>query len=91
MPELDPIVRLGVAERGDNERDTVLRGRVEGRIPDAMDELPEAGCAKVEQRARQIDRGMIVEQPPRHQAKQRFCDCQLAGGWRAVEENQFHS
>ena len=46
--------------------------------------------AEVEDGARQIDIGMIVHQPRRHQAQQRFRDGQFADRGRAVEEDQFH-
>ena len=55
-----------------------------------MDQLPESGRAEVEQGAREIDDGMIVDQPPLHNLEQRFGHRQFAGGGRAVEEEQFH-
>ena len=82
---LRAVVGRGVAEGGDEKRNAVLRGGVDARAPGAMDQLPESGRAEVEDGKREIDRHMIVEQPPRHHAKQRFCHRQFTGRGRAVE------
>jgi hypothetical protein len=65
-------------------------GGVDGRIPDAMHKLPESGRAELEQRERQIDRRMIVEQPSRYRRTQSLCDRQFAGRRPAMKEEQFH-
>jgi hypothetical protein len=87
---LGAIVRLSVAEGRDNKRNAVLGGGIHGRIPDVMYKLPESGSAEVEDRPRQIDGRVIVEQSPRYHSKQRFRDREFAGCGRAVEEDQFH-
>ena len=56
-----------------------------------MDKLPEAGRAELEDRERQIDGGVIVHQPARHDPEQRFCDRQLADRGRSMEKKQFHA
>jgi hypothetical protein len=56
-----------------------------------MDELPESGRAEIEDRERQIDGGVIVHQPPRHDPEQRFCNRQLSGRGRPMEKKQFHA
>ena len=55
-----------------------------------MDQFPESGRVEVEDGQRQIDRDMIVEQPPRHHSEQGFCDSQFSGRRRAVEQEKFH-
>jgi hypothetical protein len=55
-----------------------------------MHEPPESGRAEVKHRACQVDRRMIVEQPPRHRSEHGFGDRQFAGRRRAMQEQQFH-
>jgi hypothetical protein len=89
--ELRAIVRLGIAEGRDEQRDVLLGGGFESRFADVTDKLPKAGRAEFEDRERQIDGGVIVHQPPRHDPEQRFCDRQLAGRGRPMEKKQFHA
>src|SRR6266496_745189 len=56
-----------------------------------MDKLPESGCAELEDRERQIDGGVIVHQPPRHDPEQRLRNRQLADRGRPMEKNEFHA
>src|SRR5205814_1280999 len=49
---LREVVWLSIAEGCDDKRNAVLCGRVNGRAPDAMDQLPESRSAEVEDRAR---------------------------------------
>jgi len=46
------VVWLSVAEGRDDKRNAMLCGRINGRAPDAMHELPESGSAEVEDRSR---------------------------------------
>jgi anti-sigma factor ChrR (cupin superfamily) len=56
-----------------------------------MDQRPEAGRIEVENGSHKINDGVIVHQPSRHDPEQCFCDRQLAGRGRAMEEKQFHA
>src|SRR5437762_2431585 len=89
--EMILIVRLGIAEGRDQQRDAVFGGGVDGRISDVMDKLPESGRAELEDRECQIDGGVIVHQPARHHAEQRLRDRQLADRGRTMEKKQFHA
>ena len=83
--QLRTVVRFDVAEGGDDEANLILRRGVERRGADGVHELPESGRAEVEYRSRQIDRGVIIEQPPWHDANSAFATVSLpaAGApWR---------
>jgi hypothetical protein len=87
---LGEVIRINVAEGCDDQRNAVLRGRLDGRTSGTMYQLPKSGSAEVEDRARQIDCRVIVEQPPRHYPKQLFCNRQFSDCGRTMEKNEFH-
>src|SRR5678816_364939 len=78
LAELLAILRLGVAERRDQQGDAVFGRGVERRIPDLMDQLPKSRGAKVEDCTREINRRVVVHQPSRHHPEQRLGDGELA-------------
>jgi hypothetical protein len=91
LPELLTVVRFSVTEGRDQQRDAVRGSGVDGRTSDIMDKLPESRRPELEDRERQIDGGVIVHQPPRHDPEQRSCNRQLADRGRSMEKKQLHA
>ena len=66
LPELLPVFRFGIAVGRDQQRHAMFGGGIHCRTSDVVDKLPKAGRAEIEDGERQIDGGVIVHQPPRH-------------------------
>lgn len=68
----------------------MLRGGAQGLQPDRVHQFPEAGRTEIEDRPGEVDRGMIVVQPRRHESVQRTGNRQLADARCAMKEEKLH-
>ncbi len=85
------VVGSGVDERHHHERHASLRGGIENGRADILHKLEESGGSEIKDRARDIDSGVVVEQPPRDALKKGSCRSELSGGGRSVYEDQIHT
>lgn len=84
------VVRLDVHERHHNEWNAPLGRRAEDGEPHRLHEFPETWCPKLKDRARHVDRGVIVKQSPIDPTEQCLRRRQFAGARRSVDENELH-
>jgi len=52
--------------------------------------MPEGLCSKLENGLDKLDRDMVVEKLEPCQLCQFSCDCQLAGCWGSIDEDESH-